>query len=46
MRGYAPIPLDLEACVFEVEVSFDAAPGFFAQAVLVPKLEQHRPLRA
>jgi CRP-like cAMP-binding protein len=41
-----PIPLNFEAGVFEVEVSFDAASGFFAQAALVPELEQRGPLRA
>ncbi len=36
---YAPISLDLETRVFEVEVPFDAASGFVAQAALAPELQ-------
>src|ERR687885_1344468 len=38
--------LDLEACIFEVEVPFDAASRFVTEAALISKFEHLSPLRA
>src|ERR687883_426247 len=38
--------LDLEACIFEVEVPFDAASRFVTEAALISEFEHLSPLRA